>query len=194
MQGPFSACLAPGNRTWPGCPPSRAEARERRRPRLPAALRHQLAALALLGALGGCSSSEDLPAQNGALPPAAAQTSTPDTPRIAWRPVGSWSGRGSLQTGSFPSDTGYFRFVWKTSAPTGETPDAAAPAFRLALHSAISGRPLATVAEASGPAAETSYVAEDPRVFYVVVEAAGLDWTFTVEEGSPAEVSRSGTH
>jgi hypothetical protein len=28
----------------------------------------------------------------------------------------------------------------------------------------------------------TAYTAEDPRVFYVLVESANLDWSFTVEE------------
>ena len=54
---------------------------------------------------------------------------------------------------------------------------------RLTLHSAISGRPLAPIAEHQGEGEDTVYLSEDPRDFFVVVESAGLDWSLRVEEG-----------
>jgi len=101
----------------------------------------------------------------------------------SWRAIGSWSGGGDMQTESFTSDTGSLRVRWQTShevRPGDGT-------FRVTLHSAISGRPLAQVVDHRGAGTQTSYVSEDPRVFYVVVDSAGVDWSFTIDEyvGAP---------
>jgi hypothetical protein len=104
---------------------------------------------------------------------------------VVWRSIGSWSGRGNNQTESFTSDTGSLRVRWQTNhevAPGDGT-------FRLTLHSAISGRPLALAVEHRGVGADTSYVSEDPRVFYMVVDSAGVEWSFTVDEGIGARTS-----
>jgi hypothetical protein len=108
---------------------------------------------------------------------------------IVWQPVGSWSGHGNRQSESFTSDTGALRVRWTTS---NEAP-AHAGAFRLTAHSAISGRPLQLAVDHRGVGGGTSYIDEDPRVFYVVVESANLDWSYTVEEavvGTLTETSR----
>src|SRR5678815_47412 len=102
-------------------------------------------------------------------------------PTVVWRPLGSWSGRGSLQTESFTSETGALRVRWETKAPTAEVPPAPG-LFRLNAHSAISGRLLQQVVEQAGAGSGVGYVQQDPHVFYVVVEANQLSWTFTVEE------------
>ena len=54
--------------------------------------------------------------------------------------------------------------------------------FRVALHSAISGRPLHVPVDHRGAGRDMIYVADDPRVSYLVVESEGLDWTLTLEE------------
>lgn len=98
---------------------------------------------------------------------------------VVWRSIGSWSGRGNMQTESFTSDTGSLRVRWHTShevRPGDGT-------FRLTLHSAISGRPLVEAVDHRGVGADTSYVSEDPRVFYVVVDSARVEWSFTIDEG-----------
>jgi hypothetical protein len=102
---------------------------------------------------------------------------------IVWRSIGSWSGRGNMQTESFTSDTGSLRVRWRADheARPGDG------TLRLTLHSAISGRPLAQVVDHRGAGADTSYIGEDPRVFYVVVDSAGLEWSFTVDEGAGAK-------
>jgi hypothetical protein len=110
---------------------------------------------------------------------------------VVWRPLGSWSGRGSLQTESFTSETGALRVRWETKLPSGgpertvlHQADAplASGVFRLNAHSAISGRLLQPVVEQAGAGSGIGYVQQDPHVFYVVVEANQLSWAFTVEE------------
>src|SRR5450759_1162090 len=57
------------------------------------------------------------------------------TPTVVWRKLGSWSGRGSMQTEPFISDTGSLRLRW-------ETRNEAAPGtgiFRVTVHSDVSG-------------------------------------------------------
>jgi hypothetical protein len=97
---------------------------------------------------------------------------------VAWKNLGEWSGRGNSQTESFIGLTGSLRMRWRTKneAPEGNG------TFRLILQSAISGRPLQETVDQKGPGEGTAYAAEDPRAFYVLVESANLDWSFTVEE------------
>jgi hypothetical protein len=105
---------------------------------------------------------------------------------VIWKSLGAWSGRGNAQTESFLGLTGSLRMHWQTKneAPKGTG------TFRLILQSAISGRALQETVDEKGLGEGTAYVAEDPRVFYLLVESANLDWSFTVEEalfGSQAE-------
>jgi hypothetical protein len=106
-------------------------------------------------------------------------------PQMIWRSVGSWTGSGNRQTESFTSDTGALRVKWQT---TSEGTSATSGAFRLTAHSAISGRVLQQVVEAQGTGSGTDYVSQDPHVFYMSVESAGIDWTFSVEEGIFGEI------
>ena len=102
-------------------------------------------------------------------------------PGVLWRPLGSWSGRGSLQTESFTSETGALRVKWQTTSQQSE-PAKPSGVFRLNAHSAISGRLLQPVVDQAGVGSGVGYVQQDPHVFYVVVESNQLNWTFTVEE------------
>jgi hypothetical protein len=104
-----------------------------------------------------------------------------DARGVAWRPLGSWSGRGSRQTESFSSETGALRVRWQTMLPGADAPPAPG-LFRLNAHSAISGRLLQQVVEQAGAGSGVGYIQSEPRVFYVVVESNQLNWTFTVEE------------
>jgi len=112
--------------------------------------------------------------------PAPAAEAKPSVSRdeVIWERLGAWSGAKSLQTESFTSDTGAFRIAWETRPGTvpGEG------TFLLTLHSAISGRPLQVVVDHRGPGVATAYVNDDPRVFFAVVEASNLEWSFTVDE------------
>jgi hypothetical protein len=95
-----------------------------------------------------------------------------------WRSIGSWSGQGNTQTGSFSDESGAMRVRWETrkeSSPGQGT-------FRLSLHSAISGRPLTVAVDQRGVGHDTAEIGEDPHVAYLVVESANIEWAFTLEE------------
>ena len=115
----------------------------------------------------------------------AAQPAARAGDQTVWRSVGAWSGRTSMQTESFLNESGSLRIAWEARA---EAPDGDG-LFRATFHSAVSGRPLTTVIESKGSGRGTSIVPEDPRPMYVNVEAAGIQWRFTLEEGF---VARSG--
>jgi hypothetical protein len=106
-------------------------------------------------------------------------------PQIIWRAVGSWSGHGNRQTESFTSDTGALRVKWKATPAAGP---GALQTLRITAHSAISGRVLQQVVDREGAGSGVDYVSQDPHVFYISVESAGLDWTIAVDEGIAGEV------
>jgi hypothetical protein len=104
---------------------------------------------------------------------------------VVWEELASWSGQGSVQTESFIGDTGMLRLRWdakNTGAPTEGL-------LKITLHSAVSGRPLAVALEHEGTGRDIAYVSEDPRVFYLVVESADLEWSVAVDEGMAATVT-----
>ena len=104
------------------------------------------------------------------------------TEMVAWKPLGSWSGHGVMQTEAFISDTGSLRITW-------ETRNEAVPGkgvFTVALHSGVSGRPLLDAVSHQGPGRAVAYVTEDPREFFLVIESLNLDWSVSVDEGFPA--------
>ena len=107
------------------------------------------------------------------IPPAVGE------PVLLWRTVGTWSGRSGLQTESFLSDTGLFKVHWE-SRPAASAPPAH---LKVVLHSAVSGRSLVTVVERDGEGQGEATVNEDPREFFLVVEAEGTNWTVRLEEG-----------
>jgi hypothetical protein len=106
---------------------------------------------------------------------------------VAWRTVGSWSGRGNRQTESFTSETGALRVRWSTSL-VDHHPDITG-AFRVTAHSAISGRLLEHVVDHRGAGNGVGYVNQDPHVFYLLVESDGVNWTMTAEEAVAGTVT-----
>jgi hypothetical protein len=139
--------------------------------RLPVA-RNVAVLLAVVLACGACR-SQPKPAENREV--------------VVWRKIGSWSGQGNTQTGSFTDDSGAMRVQWvtrKESLPGKGT-------FRLSLHSAISGRPLAVAVDQRGVGRGTAEIQEDPHVAYLVVESANIEWAFTVQEAVGATVESS---
>ena len=137
-----------------------------------AAMRTCAIAAFLFGAALGATACRERASANA--PP------TPVQEQITWRGLGEWSGTGSQQTDSFTSDSGMLRIHWKTTAQPG-TPQPGS--FVLTLHSSISGRALAVAVDEKGPREETTFVSPDPHVFFARIEATGLDWKFSVDEG-----------
>src|SRR5690349_8818402 len=110
---------------------------------------------------------------------ACAKEEPPKTKQmLAWEPVGTWSGDANVQTESFTSTTGTFRFTWE-ARDTGPTPGN----LNIMLHSAVSGRPLVQAVDHAGNGEGTIFVNEDPREFYVVVTVKNSRWKLTVDEG-----------
>lgn len=105
---------------------------------------------------------------------------------IAWREVGSWSAKGSRQTESFEVSFSAMRVRWQTTNET--TPGAGH--FTVTLHSAVSGRPLQTLVDADGLGGATVDIYDEPRWCYLVVDAANLEWTMTLEQGFAATTTR----
>jgi hypothetical protein len=104
-----------------------------------------------------------------------------------WRLLGSWSGRGLLQTEAFISDTGLLRIVWE--ARPGAAPSEPGT-LRVSVHSAVSGRFLVLAVDERGAGRQTTYVSEDPRSFFLVIEATNLDWTVEAAEGIAAVLKK----
>jgi hypothetical protein len=102
--------------------------------------------------------------------------------------MGAWSGHGVMQTEAFISTTGTLRVQWDTrnEDQTGKG------TFSVMLHSGVSGRSLVPVVEHRGVGRDTAYVSEDPREFFLVVDAKHLDWSVTVDEGIAATVPDTG--
>jgi len=98
---------------------------------------------------------------------------------VRWHPLGTWSGTGDRQTESFDVRTGTLKLVW-------ETTNERAPGqgrLRVELHSSISGRPLQTIVDTTGVGVDSIYVADEPRVSYLVIQSDGVEWRVRLEEG-----------
>ena len=101
------------------------------------------------------------------------------TPLVGWRPIGKFSGNATTQTDSFDIEGTQWRIKWETKASAGS----ADGTFHVAVHSGVSGRPLVDDAvQHSGPGKGIAYIQEEPRLFQLNVDSAGLDWTLAVEE------------
>jgi hypothetical protein len=122
-------------------------------------------------AAAGCLVRAAAPAEKAERQPVGAEA-------VSWQPLGTWNGTGSSQSESFIGNTGAFRVRWEAKAagpPPGQ--------LRIALHSAVSGRPIVTAVDVRGAGKGESVVSDDPRVYYVQVDSRNLEWRFTVEEG-----------
>src|SRR5258708_39952591 len=73
---------------------------------------------------------------------------------IGWRPIEHWTGHESTQTESFNIESTQWRIKWETKGqpPSGAGHGNAADAamFRVVVHSAVSGRPIAVAVEHEG--------------------------------------------
>lgn len=99
-----------------------------------------------------------------------------------WQSRGQWSGRALLQTDPFISTTGLLRVTWKTQNAAAGVEGT----LRIVLHSDVSGRSLAPVVEHRGAGSGVKYVTEDPRSFFLVIDAKDVEWTVEVAEGISA--------
>jgi hypothetical protein len=66
-------------------------------------------------------------------------------------------------------------------ATTNENPPGTGT-FNMTVHSAISGRPLGVPVEHQGNGHGIAYINEDPRLYDLVIESGGVDWSVSIEE------------
>jgi hypothetical protein len=98
---------------------------------------------------------------------------------VAWKTVGSWSGRGDKQTETFTSDNGGFRVTWATKNET--VPGAGT--LKVIFRSGDSGREIIYAVDAKGEDHDVAIVsAERPRWYYLTIESANVEWTVAVDE------------
>jgi hypothetical protein len=97
---------------------------------------------------------------------------------LSWKRVGSWSGRGNVQTESFTSDTGGFRVQWETrnEAPPGTG------RLKVVFRSGDSGREIMDAVDVRGNGRGTAEVGDRPRWYFLTIDSVNVDWTVTVEE------------
>jgi hypothetical protein len=104
--------------------------------------------------------------------------SQPPTRIVAWKRLGSWSGRANMQTETFISDTGSFRVHWETKnesrAGTGR--------LKVAFRSGDSGRVIIDAVDCRGVGSDTAYVGDQVRWYYLSIDAVNIEWSVTVEE------------
>jgi hypothetical protein len=91
-----------------------------------------------------------------------------------------------MQTEPFISTTGSLRLRWETA----NEPAPGTGTFRVTVHSDVSGRPLVVAVDTRGAGHDTSYITEDPRPFFLAVEAANIEWTLAADEGIAATAPR----
>jgi len=103
----------------------------------------------------------------------------PKPRQVGWRPITTFTGRGSLQTESFNIESTEWRIRWEAKGKTGD--------FQVMVHSAVSGRPLMEAIHQQGPGHGIAYVTEDPRLYHLVVESNDLDWWMAVDEAVVSE-------
>jgi hypothetical protein len=120
-------------------------------------------------ATGGCRSKPRPEAHHG---------------QVGWRPIGKWSGRGDTQTESFNIESTQWRIKWETKGAASP----GAGSFRLVVHSAVSGRPIQDAVKAEGNGRGVAYVTEDPRLYHLVIDSGGVDWSIAVEEAVVGDV------
>jgi hypothetical protein len=99
-------------------------------------------------------------------------------PPLAWKAVGTWSGRGNAQLETFPIERQTWRVRWETKneAPAGSG------TFYVTANSADSGRVMAEVVEVAGVDHDVAYISDLPHRYYLVVTSKNVDWTLTAEE------------
>ena len=97
---------------------------------------------------------------------------------VGWKHLASWSGRGSVQTETFLSDTGSFRVRWETkneSRPGAGT-------LKVAFRSGDSGRVIIDAVDHKGIGNGVAEVGDMVRWYYLSIDSANVDWSVIVEE------------
>jgi len=98
--------------------------------------------------------------------------------QVGWRPIAEFSGHGDSQTESFDISSTQWRIKWRTKGASSPM----AGTFHVVVHSAVSGRPLADAVNHRGNGSGIAYVTDDPRLYHLVIDSSGVDWSVQVQE------------
>lgn len=105
-------------------------------------------------------------------------------PVVVWKQIGTWSGRGNIQTETFTSDTAGFRVRWETKNEAA----GGGGRLRVVFRSGDSGREILEALDVRGVGHDVEEVAaERPRWYYLTIESANVDWRVSVDERIDAE-------
>jgi hypothetical protein len=116
-----------------------------------------------------------------------AQPPAPPKEVVTWKEVGSWSGRGNVQTGVFTSDSGGFRVHWTMKNEARKD----AGRLRVVLRSQDSGREIVEAVDARGAGSGVEEIAaERPRWYYLSIDSSDAEWMVSVDERIEAQTSR----
>ncbi len=63
--------------------------------------------------------------------------------------------------------------------------------FRLAAHSAVSGRPIQSITDHRGVGGGAADVDDDPRPYNLMIESANVEWIISVEEVVAMPIGRA---
>ena len=96
---------------------------------------------------------------------------------MVWRPTALWSGQASIQTDSFLSETGVFRVHWESQSHGGYRYLAGYASQRSAA------RPLLVSVDQRGTGQNMAHMHEDPCEFSPMIDASGVTWKVSLEEG-----------
>jgi hypothetical protein len=103
---------------------------------------------------------------------------------VIWKQVGSWTGRGNLQTENFTSDTGGFRVHWTIKNETRTD----AGRLHVVLRSMDSGRDIVDAIDERGAGSGVEEIAaERPRWYYLSIDSADADWSVAIDERIDAQ-------
>jgi hypothetical protein len=105
---------------------------------------------------------------------------------VGWQPVISFSGHGNSQSEAFNVDSGQWRIKWETK----NEEKAGMGSFKVTVHSSVSGRPLMTAVDFKGVGQNVAVINEDPRLYFLVIESEGVDWTISAEQRVTGERQR----
>lgn len=115
-------------------------------------------------------------------PPPVGSATTEDTfpkePIVTWKRVGSWSGRGDGQTTTFFMERHEWRLNWEAKSARGDDESR----LTVRAHSGDSGRILDVPLDGVQPGAGSVQMVQEPRVFYLSIEAGDLEWSLSADE------------
>lgn len=100
------------------------------------------------------------------------------TPGNGWSGLGTWSGDGLQNTGTFTTQTGSLKLSYDTTDVT----DPAGIHFSVTIYDANDNRPIDIILSIREPSEGESHYRGRPGEYYLSINAANVRWSLTLEE------------